>query len=810
MITLLWILGFIFYISLLAYRRASLQVFTIAIAAYLILIFGFSQLGIFMQSLLWLIFLVVVLLHNATFLRRQLITRPIFTLYKKLKPSLSDTEKEALSIGTVDWEGELFSGMPDWKKLEDFPVPQLTDEEQTFLDNEVNELCSMINNWSISRNFKLPDEMLEFIKKKGFFGLIIPKEYGGKGFSALAHSAILCKIAGKSSAVASVVSVPNSLGPAELLLEYGTDQQKQHYLPRLAKGEEIPCFALTSPDAGSDAGSMPDYGIVCKGQWQGQEVLGIRLEFNKRYITLAPIATIVGLAFKLYDPDHLIGHKESLGITCALIPADVQGMAIGRRHFPLHCAFPNGPVQGKDVFIPLDAIIGGVARAGQGWYMLMERLSIGRAVSLPSVAVGGSKAVTFMTSAYARIRKQFSLPIGKFEGVALKLAEMACQTYMMDALRLFGVSAIDRGEQPTIPSAISKYHATELAREVSNAAMDINGGKGICMGPRNYVAQGYIELPIAVTVEGANILTRNMIIFGQGVMRCHPYLLKELEAAQNEDSAQGLKDFDHVFFAHIGYLISNKVRASFLAITSARFAIVPAKGKYKRYYQHLTRFSAAFALLADMTLIVLGGEFKRKESLSARLGDILSLLYIGSAVLKHYENQGSHAEDLPIVDWTCQKILSDLQTAFDGVLTNFPNYFLELSLRMVIFPLGRRFKAPDDTLVHKVSDILLTASDTRYRLAEGVYLQLDGDNMPAVIDEALQIVIKADAAEKKLDVAIREGKVTANTFEEMVEQAFAKQVLDKEEVSLVNAAKQARDKIIAVDDFAAEEIERDG
>ncbi|MDF3054332.1 MAG: fadE [Gammaproteobacteria bacterium] len=806
--TMLWIISFFVWFYILDYQRSSLSVFTIGIAAYLVLVSGFSHLGIFGQSLLWLIFLSVSIFLNITFLRRRLLTRPIFVMYKKIKPHVSATEKEVLSMGTVGWEGELFSGMPNWKMFEQFPVPSLTNEEQNFLDNEVNALCAMIDNWTISQNLKLPDGLYHFIKEKGFWGLIIPKEYGGKAFSALAHAEILTKIAGKSNAVATVVSVPNSLGPAGLLLAYGTETQKQHYLPRLAKGDEIPCFALTSPEAGSDASSMPDYGVICQGEWEGKTVMGIRLQFSKRYITLAPIATLVGLAFKLYDPDHLLGENEALGITCALIPANTKGLSIGRRHYPLHSAFPNGPVKGKDVFIPLECIIGGTERIGQGWHMLMEQLSVGRAISLPSIATGGIKMASSVVGAYARIRQQFNLPIVKFEGVATVIGEIAGYAYMSDALRLFGVSAVDRGEQPTIPSAISKYHTTELARKVMHGAMDVSGGKGICLGPNNYIAQLYMETPIAITVEGANILTRAMIIFGQGAMRCHPYLLKELEAAEHKDEAQGLIDFDRAFFSHIGYVMSNKIRAFFLALTAGHFAIAPGKGRIKRYHQQLTRFSAAFAFLADITIIMLGKEFKRRESLSARLSDILSLLYMGSAVLKHYKNQGACLEDMLIVDWSCQKILFDIQAAFDSLLANLPHHLLAISLRIVVFPLGRRFKAPSDTLSHGLATRLSQVSGLSDRVTQGIYSVSDGHNAVGLIHEVLLKVIAAEAAEKKLYAAVQLGEVVGMTYEARMEDALSKGILTAEESHLIDEAKKGRDRIIAVDDFAPEDIEK--
>lgn len=808
--TCLWIICFFLYIMVLAYQHASLTVWTIAIALYFLVVSGLSQLGLFGQIVLWTVFFIIAIPLNIKPLRRQLITHPLFSFYKKIKPSLSATESEALSIGTVGWEGQFFSGMPNWPKLMDYPAPKLTEEEQSFLDNEVNTLCAMINNWDITRRSIIPQEIWDYLRQQGFFGMIIPKEYGGKAFSALMHSSVITKVAAKSSAVATVIGVPNSLGPAELLLEYGTDTQKQHYLPRLAKGDEIPCFALTAPLAGSDAGAMPDHGVICKGQWEGQEILGIRLQFSKRYITLAPVATLVGLAFKLYDPEHLVGNKTEWGITCALIPAHTPGISIGRRHYPLTSAFPNGPIQGKDVFIPLDFIIGGQSRMGEGWYMLMERLSVGRAITLPSMSTGGAKMATFTSGAYAHIRKQFHLPVGKFEGVSSVLGRIAGHTYWMEAVRLFTVSAIDRGERPAIPSGISKYHVTELGRKVMNDAMDVHGGKGICMGPLNYLAQSYIEVPIAITVEGANILTRSMIIFGQGAMRCHPYLLTELRAAENTDEKQGLIDFDQALFAHLGLIISNKVRAFVLGLTGARFAIAPSNSHpaLKRYYQNFTRFSAAFAFLADVTFVTLGAQFKRKENLSARLGDVLSMLYMGSAVLKHFENQEAPETDLPIVEWVCQTILYEIQTALAGVLNNFPNVFLAKTIPLAIFPLGRRFKVPTDALHHKVADLFMNMTDARYRLAEGLYLATDEKNMPGFINTVLEKVIHAEVAEKKLDHAIQTGQLKGITRADKIASALTLGVLTTAEGELIQQAEEAVNKIIAVNDFAPEELER--
>lgn len=802
MITVTWIILFVAAVFLLAYRRAALSVWTIAIFLYLLMVSAFSSLGLFGQISLWLIFLLFAIPLNVLPLRRRLISHRLLTMYQKVKPIISSTEKEALTIGSVGWEGELFSGMPDWEKFTAYPKPQLTAEEQSFLDNEVEELCRIIDNWDINhRRFNIPSEIWTLLKQKGFFGLIIPKKYGGKEFSALAHSAVIVKVAGRSTAVATVVGVPNSLGPAELLLEYGSEEQKAHYLPRLASGQDIPCFALTSPEAGSDASAMPDRGIVCKGQWEGQEVLGIRLQWDKRYITLAPVASLLGLAFKLFDPDHLIGQKADIGITCALIPTHLPGISIGRRHLPANCAFPNGPTQGKDVFIPIDFIIGGVQMAGKGWHMLMERLGVGRSITLPSLVTGDAKISAFTTGAYSRIRTQFHVSVGKFEGVEEALARIAGHTYLMDATRLFCVSAVDRGERPAVPSAISKYHTTELGRQVINDAMDIHAGKGICMGPRNYLAQIYQESPIAITVEGANILTRCMMIFGQGVMRCHPYLFAEFVAAQNSDQAEGLIAFDRALFGHIGFLVSNKVRSFFLGLTLGSLAIVPGDRTTKWYYQQLTRFSAAFAFVADMTVLTLGAEFKRREHLSGRLADVLSMLYMGSAVLKQFENQGRPEEDIPLLRWVMSTILFRLQNALDAIFRNFPNTALGIAMRVVVFPLGRHFKPPKDALCHQVARLLLSPTGTRYRLAEGVYQTPDANNVVGFVQQTLLKVMAAEEVLRRIHQAEKEGRISGANKVEKINSAITAGVITSDECQLLEETDRMRREVVAVDDF---------
>ncbi|MGR9088796.1 MAG: acyl-CoA dehydrogenase, partial [Gammaproteobacteria bacterium] len=642
---MLWLLALIIIVAVAFYRRTPLLKITAIIGALLAGYIISQGLTPFSQGL-WAAFLLVFMPLNICFLRQRLISRPMFKLMKAALPAMSQTEREALEAGTTWWDAELFSGNPNWKVLEDLPAARLSDEEQAFIDGPVETLCSMLNDWDITRNrMDLPAEVWDYIKKQKFCGMIIPKQYGGLEFSETAHSEVVMKISSRSSTAAVTVMVPNSLGPAKLLLAYGTEQQKNHYLPRLATGEEIPAFALTGPLAGSDAGAMPDTGVVCHGEFDGKSTLGIRLNWDKRYITLGPVATVLGLAFKLYDPDYLIGNRDSLGITVALIPTDTKGVSIGRRHFPLDSAFQNGPNWGKDVFIPMDWIIGGVDQVGNGWRMLMQCLATGRAISLPALSVGGAKFTSRNTGAYARIRKQFNVPIGEFEGIEEPLAHMAGQTYILDAARLVTCAALDQGEKPSVISAILKYELTERMRKVINDGMDIQGGSGICMGPRNYLGRLYQVIPVSITVEGANILTRTMMIFGQGAIRCHPYIQKEMAALGMTDADRGLHEFEAVLFEHIGFFLHNLMAAFWLGLTNARYAKTPGNFATRRYYRQIDRFSAGFAVLADIALLTLGGALKRKERLSGRFADALSNLYMCSCVLKHFQNQGKHAED---------------------------------------------------------------------------------------------------------------------------------------------------------------------
>jgi len=618
--------GTLAVLVLLAYFRAPVFVWSAAVAvmgATWATVLGFGAVTNFVLAA---VFLAIAAAANLSALRRMLFSDPLLSIYRRLLPDMSQTEKEAIEAGTVWWDADLFSGRPDWERLLHTPTPRLSAEEQAFLDGPVDEACAMANDWEIThKHYDLPPQLWQFLKDKGFFGMIIPKKYGGLGFSALGHSAVVMKLSSRSNALAVTVMVPNSLGPAELLLHYGTEEQKNHYLPRLARGLEIPCFALTSPEAGSDAASIPDFGVVCKGTWQGKETLGMRLTWDKRYITLGPVASLLGLAFRLYDPERLLGGKEDLGITCALIQTNTPGVNIGRRHLPLNAVFQNGPNSGNEVFVPLDWIIGGREYAGKGWKMLMNCLAAGRSISLPTSSVGGTKALTRVTGAYARVRSQFRTPIGKLEGVEEALGRIAANAYMMEATRVMTAGAVDLGEKPSVISAIAKYHMTERARDCVNDSMDIHGGKGICLGPNNWVGRGYQVVPVAITVEGANILTRTLIIFDQGAIRCHPYVLREMRAAKELKGEEASREFDDALTSHIGHTLSNGVRAVVHGLTRSMFASAPlsAAPETRHYYRHVTRLSAAFAFLADVSMLAMGGALKRKEKISGRLGDVL-------------------------------------------------------------------------------------------------------------------------------------------------------------------------------------------
>ncbi|MBM4209127.1 MAG: acyl-CoA dehydrogenase [Gammaproteobacteria bacterium] len=807
------VIALLFVVALLylAYKRLSLLAYT---ATFGVLLVAYSAIGEpagLWKGFLWLLFAALALL-NVVPLRQRLLTRPFMRIYRRMLPAMSSTEREALEAGTVWWDGELFTGKPDWSKLLGAKAPVLTAEEQAFLDGPCEELCRMIDDFDIThRRGDMPPEVWDFLKRKGFFAMIIQKKYGGLEFSAYAHSCVLAKLSTRSATVSSTVAVPNSLGPGELLQHYGTEDQKNHYLPRLARGEDIPCFALTGPRAGSDAASLPDSGIVCGGQWQGREIIGLRLNFSKRYITLAPVATVIGLAFRMFDPDRLLGGDSDLGITCALIPRETAGITIGRRHFPLNVPFQNGPIQGRDVFVPLDFIIGGAAMAGQGWRMLVEQLSVGRCISLPSSGTGGGKAAVFATGAYARIRRQFNMPIGKFEGIESVIARMVGLTYTMDAARSVTAGAIDGGEKPSVPSAMLKYHVTEMSRQVANDAMDVHGGKGICLGPRNYLGRGYQVVPVAITVEGANILTRSLIIFGQGAIRCHPYVLKEMEAARNPDRVQGVRDFDDALLGHVGFTLSNAVRSLIMALTNARFTAAPVDGPVARYYQHIVRFSASFAFAVDVAMLSLGGYLKKKENLSSRLGDVLSCMYLASMVLKHYENQGRRPEDLPIVEWACRNLLYKAQEQLHGFLRNFPNRFLGGVVRLLIFPRGLQYSAPDDRLGHTLAELVLTPGAVRDRLCYPVYRRVEAGNALGLLQEVLEMAEQAETLEKRLRVeGVKTGRVTTLDLPGQIDEGERTGLLSRDEAAwLRNYDRKVMD-LIHVDDFAPHELGTNG
>jgi len=799
--TFFWLIAVIFISLALAYRKVNLKTSTAVLGVFLIAYTTLSDGFTLLHIILWPAFIAVALL-NVQSLRREHISTKILGVFSKMLPTLSKTENDALAAGSVWWEGELFSGFPNWQTLNDLPAAKLTDEEQAFLEGPTEELCNLLNEWEITHKLlDMPENVWDFIKKNGFFSMLIPKEYGGLEFSPVGISMVLTKIASRSATAASSIGVPNSLGPAELLLHYGTDEQKQYWLPRLARAEEIPCFALTSTRAGSDATGITDSGVICRGQHKGKEIIGIRLNWDKRYITLAPIATVLGLAFKLYDPDHLIGEQEEYGITAALIPTNLPGIAIGRRHFPINTPFQNGPTQGKDVFVPIDHIIGGPSMAGEGWRMLVEQLSAGRGIVLPSNALGIAMSGVYATGAYARIRQQFNLPIGKFHGVGEVLGRMAGYTYIMTAASRVTCAALNTGERPAVPTAILKYHNTEMGRLVANDAMDIHGGKGIMLGPKNYLARAYESIPIAITVEGANILTRNLIIFGQGATRCHPFILEEIEAANDADREAGLEKFDKLIFSHIGHVISNAVRSFVMAITHSRFTSAPVQGPTRRYYQHINRYSASFALITDAAMLTLGGTLKRKELISARLGDILSYLYLASMVLKHYQDQGRPTADLPLVEWSCRNLLYRAQEQLHGLLRNFPSTWVARVLRVLIFPRGRTYSSPSDELGQEIAELIMKPTSTRERLCHGIYERTEPSNHPVLLQEALELAHQVESVERKVADARRAGQIESVTLHEQIDEAKERGILTEEEAIQIRKFDAKVMGLLAVDDF---------
>jgi len=738
--------------------------------------------------------------------RRNLLTRPIYAAFKKALPSMSETERAALEAGTVWIEADIFKGKPDFHRLAALPAPKLTAEEESFLNNEVVEASRLVNDWTVSHEtYDMSPEAWQYIKDKGFLGMIIPKAYGGLAFSAYAQSQIIARLSTRSSPLAVSVMVPNSLGPGELLLHYGTEEQKQHYLPRLAKGIEVPAFALTSPWAGSDAAAIPDLGIVCKGQWQGKEVLGMRVSWNKRYITLAPVCTVLGLAFRLYDPETLLGGQEDIGITCALVPRDHPGVVIGRRHIPLNTFFMNGPTQGSDVFMPLEFIIGGPAMAGQGWRMLMECLSAGRGISLPSANAGISQLVSFYAGGYSRVRSQFKTPIARFEGIEEPLARIAGYTYLNNAVRTLSAMAIDLGEKPSIVSAIAKYHVTERARTVVNDGMDIVGGKGICQGPSNPLGMAYQQMPVSITVEGANILTRSLIIFGQGAVRCHPYVLAEMQAARM-NSDEGLKRFDQAFWSHVGFALTNGAKALGHGLTRGFFARPhgPVPSAFQAEARKLVQFSVAFAFLADMAMLSLGGSLKRKEKISARLGDILSMLFAASCAMKQYELLGQPASLKATAQWAVRDCLYKAAQAFGAVLANYPSRILGRLLAAWLFPLGMGQRPPSDELGRRAAASISSPGEARDMLtALCVGTDQYKDPMTA-LQKALDALLKAEPIDARIRAAEKTGLFQGHPLanvRDLPNLAAEKGVITRDELEQLMERDRLRDEVIHVDDF---------
>lgn len=748
--------------------------------------------------ILWLIWAVLAIVLVFSSARIRYITRPFLHWFRKHQPALSQVEVDVLEAGGVWWEQEFFTGHPNWQRLLSAKPAKLSEEEQAFLDNQTDTLCSMLHNWDIEQNNDMPPEAWDFIKKEGFWGLILEKEYGGREFSALGHSAVVAKVASRSVAAAITIMVPNALGPAEFLTHYGTPEQKRKYLPRLATGEDIGCFALTAPEAGSDATSIADVGVVCKGEYAGQEIIGMRLNWDKRYITLAPVATLIGLAFKMYDPEHLLGDEENIGITLALIPADTPGVEAGSRHVPLKIPFMNGPVRGKDVFVPLDFIIGGVDCRGKGWLMMMECLSLGRGVSLPALAAGVSQLCFRSSGAYAQIRQQFRRPIGQFEGVSQVLACIGGYTYLADATRLFTAAAVDQGARPAIASAIAKYQLTELGRKTVNHAMDIHAGRGIQMGPRNYLGSIYHAIPISITVEGANILTRNLIIYGQGVMRCHPYLRAELMAAENPDDSAQNKKFDKLLLSHIGFVLSRMLRSFIYGISGGKWIKVYESSLTTKYLRQMTRMSNALIFVTDITLAVVGAKLKLKEALSGRLADVLSHLYMGSAVVKLYVDEGRRAGDWPFVEWALSYCLAQIQCSFDEFFANFPSRFIAKMMQWLIFPWGRAYFPARDKINAAVAKIMQHNSDARDRMTQHCYIG-NADDPVGRIEKTFQQLESVKPLLQKLQHAGIAGEQGA--FAARIAAAFQAGVFNAQEYEQLQHFAELYWDALQVDEF---------
>jgi acyl-CoA dehydrogenase len=799
--------GFLLIIVLacsLAYFQTARIVWSLVLACALIVLSVFAtHLSITLLIIAWLIFLAAAGFVWLGALRRKYVMGPMALSLQKNMPAISATEREAIEAGHVWWEKDLFRGRPDWQKLFTIPAPTLTAEENSFLTHQVDALCAMLNDWQINHiDHDLSPEVWQYLKDEKFFGLSIPKEYGGLGFSALLHSTTVMKIATRSVSAAVNTMVPNSLGPAELLLHYGTSAQKDYYLPRLAAGTEIPCFALTSPEAGSDAGAMTDSGVVCREMIAGKEVLGIKLNWDKRYITLAPIATLLGLAFKLYDPERLLSNKTDLGITLCLVPTNLPGVEIGHRHLPMYLAFMNGPTRGKNVFVPIDAIIGGINMAGQGWRMLMECLSVGRAISLPALSTACGKVTYRLTGAYATIRKQFNTSIANFEGIEESLSDIAGYTYLLESCRIMTVGAVDLQIKPAIASAIAKYNMTEMARHVVSHAMDIHAGHMIQAGPSNFLANAHLAIPVSITVEGANILTRNLIIFGQGAIRCHPYVLDEIKLfAANQNNAK-LPELDKILLAHGGYLISNVVRTLWFGLTAGKLIFPRAKGINRKHCQQITRMSSALALLADLVMLILGGGLKRKERISARLGDMLSQLYLATTVLKYFNDREQPATDVNYVNWCVAKCLHAAQIACDELLSNFPIKWLGKLLRVIIFPWGLSYQRPSDLLAHKIVAPMLSPSVFRDRLTEHFYLDPDKQSRSNQLEQLLMQSAAIEPVSRKLHKAWRDSVLPQANITDALDLAVKMGIVLPKEGEAFAAFDKLRKQVIQVNEFS--------
>lgn len=793
----------------IAFFAIPLFLWTILLAG-MILALQYFQLISLSAWIFWFVFLGFLLPLNIPPLRR-LATAKIFNWFKAVLPAMSETEKQAIEAGDTNWERTVFQGRPDWKELTQVANPKLTEEEQRFLDNQVNTLCHMLDDWQIVKEAQdLPLEVWEYIKNEKFFGMIIPKEYGGLGFSEFAHSSVITKIGTRSVSAAVTVMVPNSLGPAELLLKYGTSEQKDYYLPRLAKGEEIPCFALTGPEAGSDAGAIPDKGIVAKGQFKGKEVLGIRLTIDKRYITLAPVATVMGVAFKLYDPDKLLGEKTDLGITLCLLPTDLPGLEIGKRHSPLNMAFMNGPIRATSLFVPIDWIIGGVQMVGQGWRMLMECLSAGRGISLPALSMATGIVCYRTSGAYAAIRRQFNVMIGAFEGVEEALARIGGYTYLLQALRVYIAGTLMRGTSPAVATAIAKYHMTEMARKIINDAMDIHGGRGIMVGPKNYLHFGYQAIPISITVEGANILTRSLMIFGQGAIRCHPYIKAEMDAVllSQSDAKRALKQFDKNFISHVGYFCSNLVRSFTFSLTRGYFSATACQKEFKRLLQKVNWLSAGLAFSTELALIFLGGELKRKEKLSARLGDVLSQLYMTAVTYKYYYDAGKPESDNVEASWVIQNCLYKAEEALYAFMQNFPNRFVRFLLRLFVFPYGKILTSPSDKLGKEVAKSMLNPSQVREKLTHLCYYEKREDDPIGLMELTFEKWHQVENAMKTLLQAIKKQDIAKNIdFDKQVKMAISKGILGQEEGEALKEYEALYKLAISVDEFDSQESE---